>query len=124
PCNMIDELVGLGPRAWAPPLPIVGRGVDGAVVEKRGLQAGSKPGERLLGIGFTGKRGPTQPLEGFDFLVTLRVPLLIDSALGLLLAMFRVEEDPALRHAAVLRGHDGIAITIGQRSHGCRLPLS
>jgi hypothetical protein len=75
---MVDELVGLCSRAWSPPLPIVGRGADGAVVENRGLQAGFKTGERLLSIRCTGKCGPAQCLEGADLLVTLLVPLLID----------------------------------------------
>src|SRR5712691_3099338 len=99
---MVDEVVGLCSSAWTPPLPIVWCGADGAVVETRGLQTGHKPCERLLGIGFTGKRGAAQPREGFDFLVTLLEPLLIDRTLRLRLAMFRVEEDPALRHTAVL----------------------
>ena len=118
-----DDLVGLGPRAWSPPLPRVGRGADGAGVEKRGLQACSKTGERLLGIRLTGKRGSTQRLDGAAFLVTLLAPLRIDRALGLRLAMVRVEEDPALRAPAITRGHDRLAITIGQRGHGRRLRL-
>jgi hypothetical protein len=39
PDDMVDKMVGLGARAWAPSLAIVGRGADGAVVENRGLQA-------------------------------------------------------------------------------------
>ena len=103
---MVDDLGGLGPRAWSPPLPIVGRGADGAVVEKRGLQACLKTRERLLGIRFTGKGGAAQRLESSDFLVTLLAPLLIDRALGLRLALFRVDEDPALRDPAIARGDD------------------
>jgi hypothetical protein len=74
-------------------------------VGKRGLQGCLKTGERLLGIRFTGKGGLAQPLEGSNFLSTLLAPLRIDSALGLGLAMFRVEEDPALRYPAITRGH-------------------
>src|SRR5215813_14692324 len=107
---MVDELVGLCSRAWSPPLPIVGRGADGAIVEKRGLQACHKTCERLLGIRFTSKRGPAQRLEGLDFLVTLLAPLPINGTLGLRLAMLRVDKDPALRHIAVARAHDRIAI--------------
>jgi hypothetical protein len=79
-------------------------------VEKRGLQACPKTGERLLGICFTSKRGPAQRLEGFAFLGTLLTPLRINGTLGLRLAMFRVDKDPALRHIAVARAHDRIAI--------------
>jgi hypothetical protein len=86
-------------------------------VEKRGLQAFGKTRERLLGIGFTGKRGPAQRPEGFDFLGTLRAPLRIDGALGLRLALFRVEEDPALLDAPIARAHHMIAIALRQRSH-------
>ena len=120
---MVDELVGLSPKAWASALPIVGRRVDGTVVEKRGLQACPKTCERLLGIRGTGKRCPAQRLEGVDFLGTLLAPLLIDRALGLRLAMFRVDEDPALRYPTITRGYDRIAIALGQRGHGLRLRL-
>jgi hypothetical protein len=75
------------------------------LVEKCGLQGCLKTGERLLGIRFTGKGGSAQPLEGSNFLSTLLAPLRIDHALGLGLAMFRVEEDPALRYPAITRGH-------------------
>ena len=109
---MVDDLGGLGSRAWSPPLPIVWRGADGAVVEKRRLQAVRKTGQRLLGIRFTGKGRAAQRLEGFDFVVTLLAPLLIDGTLGLRLAMFRVDEQPALRDAAIARGHDVIAIAL------------
>src|SRR5215510_2703496 len=109
---MVDDLVGLCPWAWTPALAIVGRGADGAVVEKRGLQAFCKTRERLLGISFTGKRGPAQRPEGFDFLVTLRAPLPIDGALGLRLALFRVDQDPALLDAPIARAYHMIAITL------------
>ena len=123
PCKMIDELVGLGPRAWPPPLAIGGRGADGAVVENRGLPACPQTGERLLGIRFTGKRGAAPRLEDSDVLVTLHAPLLLDRALGRRLAMVRGEEDPALRYPALTRGHDCIALPIGPRGHGRRLRL-
>src|SRR4029453_2014027 len=98
---MVDELVGLGSRAWSPPLPIVGRGADGAGVEKGGLQAGHKTGECLLGIRFTSQRSPAQRLARFDFLVPLLAPLLVDGTLGLWLALLRIDQDPALRHVAI-----------------------
>src|SRR5207244_1543775 len=41
-----DELVGRCARAWAPPLPRVGRGAEGAVVATRGRQAGPTTCER------------------------------------------------------------------------------
>ena len=114
---MVDEVVGLGPRAWSPALAIVGRGADGAVVEKRGLQAGCKTGERLLGVRFTSERGPAQRLEGADLLVTLLAPLRIDGALGLRLALFRVEENPALLDAPIARAHHMRAIALCERRH-------
>ena len=40
--DMVDDLVGLGARAGAPPLPIMGRGADGTVREKRGLHVVGK----------------------------------------------------------------------------------
>jgi hypothetical protein len=119
---MGDTVVGLGARAWAPSLPIVGCGADGAVVEKRGLQAFGKTHERLLGIGFTGKRGPAQRPEGFPFLVTLRAPLLVNGTLGLRLARRGVDEYPALLEAAIARWHHTIAIALRERCH--RLGIS
>jgi hypothetical protein len=121
PCHRVDDLVGLGPRAWASSLPIGGWRADGPVVEKRGLPACAKTGERLLGIRFTGPGGPAQPLEGPDCLLTLLAPLPLAGALGLGLAMVRVEAHPALRSPAITRGHDRRALTIGQRGHGRRL---
>ena len=123
PCDMVDELGGLGARAWSPPLPIVWRGADGAGVEKGGLQACHKTGERLLGIRCTSKRGPAQRLESFDFLVTLRAPLLVDGALGLWLALLSIDKDPAWRHTTIARSHDRIAIALCQSGHGRWLRL-
>jgi len=100
---MGDDPVRLGPRPWSPPLPIVWRGVEGAVVEQRGLQASHKPGERLLGTRCPGKRGPAQRFESSDFLVTLLAPLLVDGALSLRLTMVRVNEAPAWRAPAITR---------------------
>ena len=77
----------------------------------------------LLGIRCTGKGRAAQPLERLDFVVTLPAPLLIDGALGLRLALFRVDKDPALRHTTVARSHDRIAIALCQSGHGCRLRL-
>jgi hypothetical protein len=123
PGDMVDHLSRLGLRAWAPPLSIVGRGADGAVVEKCGLQACHKTCERLLGICFTSKRGPAQRLKGFDFLVTLLAPLLVDSALGLGLALLGIDEDPALCHTAIRRPQAARAIPFLQRRHGSWLRL-
>jgi hypothetical protein len=117
PRNMVDELVGLCPQAWSPALSIVGRGADGTVVEKRGLQASCKTGERLLGIRCTGKRGPTQRLDGADLLGTVLAPLLIDGALGLRLALVRVEEAPALLDAPIARAYHVIALALRERRH-------
>ena len=64
--DMVDDLVRLGARAWAPPLPILGRGGDGTVSEKRGLHVVGKTRQGLSGIRFTGKGRAAQRLEGFD----------------------------------------------------------
>jgi len=119
---MVDKVVGLGARAWAPSLPIVGRGADGAVVEKRGLQAFGTTRERLLGIGFTGKRGPAQRPEGFDVLGTLRAPLLVNGTLGLRLARLGVDAYPAVLDAAIARWHHTRALALREWCH--RLGLS
>ena len=94
--DMVDDLVGLGARAWAPPLPIVGRGADGTVMEKRGLHVVGKTRQGLVGIRFTGKGRAAQRLEGFDFVGTLLEPLLVDGALGLGLARLGVDEAPSV----------------------------
>jgi hypothetical protein len=57
-CNMVDELVGLGSRAWSPPLPIVWRRAHSTVMEQCGLPAGRKTGERLLGLRCPGQCRP------------------------------------------------------------------
>ena len=111
------------PRTWSPPLPIVGPGADGAIVEKCGLQACHKTCERLLGICFTSKRGLAQCLKGFDFLLTLLAPLCIGGALSLGLALLGIDEDPALCHAAIRRPQAARAIPFLQRRHGRRLRL-
>ena len=103
-------MVGLRPKAWASALPRVRRRGDGAVVENRGLPACPKTGACWLGIRGTGTRGPAQRLEGLDCLVPLLAPLRIDRALGLRLAMCRVDEDPALRYPTIPRGSDRLAI--------------
>ena len=115
--DMVDDLVRLGARAWAPPLPIMGRGGDGTVREKRGLHVVGKTCQGLSGIRFTGKGRAAQRLEGFDFVGTLLEPLLVDSALGLRLARLGVDEHPALRDTPIARGHDVIAIALRQRRH-------
>ena len=115
--DMVDALVGLGARAWAPPLPIVGRGGDGTVREKRGLHVVGKTRQGLLGIRCTGEGGAAQRLEGFDFVGTLLAPLLVDSALGLRLARLRVDEHPTLRDTPIARWHHAVAIALRERRH-------
>jgi hypothetical protein len=122
-CDMVDHLSRLGLRAWSPPLSIVGRGADGAVVEQCGLPACHTMWERLLGICFTRKRGPAQPFKGCDFLVTLRAPLRIDGALGLGLTLLGIDAAPALCDAAIRRPPAARAIPFLQRRHGRRLRL-
>ena len=97
----VDDLVRLCARARTPALPILGRGADGAVVEKRGLHVVGKMRQGLVGIRFTGEGRAAQRLEGFDFAVTLREPLLVDGTLGLRLAQLGIEEDPAVRDAPI-----------------------
>ena len=115
--DMVDDLGGLGAGSWAPPLPIVGRGADGTVREKRGLQGVGQTRQGSVGIRFTGKGGAAQRLEGFDCVGTLLEPLLVDRALGLRLARLGIDEDPALRNATIARWHDVIAIALRERRH-------
>ena len=110
-----DQVVGLGARAWAPSLPLGGRGADGAGVEHRGLQACGKTRERLLGSGCTGKRGPAQRPEGVDFLGTLRAPLLVHGTLGWRLARLGVDASPAWLEAAIARWPHTIARALRER---------
>jgi hypothetical protein len=115
--KMVDDRVGLCPWAWASALPIEWRRVDGAVVEQGSLQICHKMCECLLGSCCTGKRGPAQRLAGFAFLVTLLASLLITRTLGLRLAMFRGDEDPAWRYPTITRGDDRIAIAPREERH-------
>src|SRR5262249_11364618 len=103
--DMVDDLVRLGARARTPPLLILGCGVDGAVVETRGLQGVGQMRQGLLGIRFTGTGRAAQRLEGFDFAVTLLEPLLVDGTLRLRLARRGIDEHPALRDATIARWH-------------------
>src|SRR5215831_12412353 len=119
---MVDQLSRLGLRAWPPPLPIAWRGADGAVVEKRGLQVVGKMLQSLVGIRFTGKARAAQRLEGFDVVLTLLTPLLVDSALGLGLARLRVDEHPTLLDTPIARGYHAIAIALREWRH--RLGIS
>jgi hypothetical protein len=123
PRHRVDALLGLRPGAGAPPLAIVGRGVDGAGVEKRGLPACPKTGERLRGLCGTSNRGPAQRLAGLDFLGTLLTPRRINGTRGLRLALFRGDQAPAWRHLAGARAHDRLAIACSPRGHGRRLCL-
>jgi len=123
PAQRGDDLGGLGPRTWSPPLPIRGREADGAVGEQRGVPAGPNTGARLPGLRGTGKGRAAQRLAGFAGVGPLRAPLRIDRALGLRLAMVRVAEPPALRAPTITRGHERSAIPIRQRGQGHRLRL-
>src|SRR5262249_32957577 len=89
--DMVDDLVRLCARARTPPLLILGCGVDGTVVEKRGLQVVCKMRQGLLGIRCTGEGRAVQRLEGFDFVVTLLAPLLVDGTLSLRLARLGID---------------------------------
>ena len=115
--DMGDDLGGLGAGPWSPPLPIVGRGADGTVREKRGLHVVGKTRQGLVGIRFTGKGGAAQRLEGFACVGTLLAPLLVDGALGLGLARLGIDEHPALRDATIARGHDVRALALRERRH-------
>jgi hypothetical protein len=121
PGTMGDNRVRRWPRPWAPPRAVGGRGADGTVVEHRGLPACRKTGERLLGLGFTGKRGPAQPLAGSAFLVTLLAPLRLDGALSLRLARLGIQESPTLGDTARGRGHHAEARALPPGGHGLRI---
>ena len=85
--EMVDHLVRLCRRARSPPLPLAWRGADGAVVEKRGLQGVGTMRQSLVGIRCTSTARAAQRLEGCDVVVALLTPLLVDSALGLVLQL-------------------------------------
>jgi hypothetical protein len=78
----------------------------------------------LLGIGFTGKRGTTQLLEGFGFCGTLLQPVPIDCMLRLGAAAFGVDQDPALGNAAIMGRAELIALSLHQREHSLRIGSS
>src|SRR6476619_8369399 len=120
---MVDDLVGLGPRAWSPALAIAWWGGDGALVEEGGLQACGKTGKRLLGIRFTGTGAPTEALEGFDVVVTVLAPLLVHRALGVRRALLGIQEHPTLGDPAIGRGHDAEAIALPQGGQGLGIGL-
>jgi len=115
--DMLDALGGLGARAWAPPLPILGRGADDTVREKRGLPVVGKTRQGLVSLRFTGKGRAAPRLEGLDCAVTLLAPLLVDGALGRRLARLGIDEDPAWRDATIVRWHDVRAIALRERRH-------
>jgi hypothetical protein len=121
--DRVDALGGLGARAGAPPLPILGRGADGTVREQCGLHVVGQTRQGLSGIRFTGKGRATQCLEGFDFVGTLLAPRLVDRALGLRLARRGIDEHPALRDTALARRHDVRAIAFRERCHGLGIGL-
>jgi hypothetical protein len=74
-----------------------------------------------LGIRCTGKGRAAQRLEGFDVVVALLTPLLVDGALGLGLARLGLDADPAWCHAAIRRPPAARAIPLLQRQPGRRL---
>jgi hypothetical protein len=121
--HMGADLVGLGARAWAPPLPLMGRGGDGPVSEQRGLQGVGKTRQGLSGVRFPGTGRAAQRLEGLDCVGTLLEPLLVDSALGWRLARRGRDEDPAWRDAPIARWHHVRALALRERRHGLRSGL-
>jgi hypothetical protein len=58
-----------------------------------------------------------------DCVLTLLAPPLVDGALGLRLALLRIDEDPALRAAAIRRQHAARALPLLQRRHALRMRL-
>jgi len=120
PGNMGDHVVGLGVLAWAPPLAIARRGAEGALVQEGRLQTVRKACQRLPRIGFAGKGGATQFLQGFDFLVTVLAQVRIDTAFGLRLAGLRGDEEPPLLAPTRGRRQGVIPRALRQSAHGLR----
>ena len=120
---MGDALVGLGARAWAPPLPIMGRGGEGTVSETRGLPGVGKTRQGLSGVRFPGQGRAAPRLAGFACVGTRLAPLRVDSARGLRLARRGIEEDPAWRDAPLARWHHVRARARRERRHGLRSGL-
>jgi len=118
--NRGDALGRRGARAWTPPLPLRGGGAAGAVVETRGRPVVGTRRQGLVGLCGTGTGGAAQPLERLDCAVTRPAPLRSDGALGLGWAMCRVQKAPAVRHTAVSRGLDCLAIALCPRGPALR----
>ena len=92
----VADLLGLGFRPWAPPLPIRGYGVDRTVMEKRGLHVMGKTCQGLWGSRCTDKGRAAERREGCAGLRPALPPRLVDRALGLRLPRCGGEEPPAL----------------------------
>jgi hypothetical protein len=120
---MGEEWGGRGSRTWSSSFSIVGRGADGALGKTRGLQAGHKTCERLLGLRFTRQRGAAQRLEGFACLGTGLAPLLVHRALGVRLTLLGIHAPPAVGDPARGRGHHAGTRALRQGGHGRRVGL-
>ena len=81
-----DARVRPGARAGTPPLPLLGCGADGAVVETRGRPGVGTLRQGLLGLRCTGEGRAAQRLAGFACAVPLLAPRRVDGTLGLRLA--------------------------------------
>jgi hypothetical protein len=119
-----DDRVRLGARAWAPPLPIMRRGVDGTVREKRGVHVVGTTCQGLSGLCVTGTGPAAQRLAGLDCVGTRLPPRLVDRALRLRLARLSVAEPPTLRDTPRARGHDVLARALRERRQRWGIGLS
>jgi hypothetical protein len=114
----------LGVLAGASAFAVAGLSASRTGGEKRGLQGLCAGYQRLRRIGGTGKARAAQVLEGFAFVLTLRQPVWVHSALCRRLARRGVEKYPALLHPTVRRGQDLLARFLHQRRPRLRLGLS
>lgn len=110
PVDLVDHLVGLWPLSGASPCAIAGQSAHRARAQRRGLQILLEGPKCLTGISVTRQGGTASWLKGFDFLVTLLAPRLVDGALRWRLAGLGVHQEPALLHATV--GRRQLVITI------------
>lgn len=123
PLHVGDHLSRWGIAPGASPFPIAGPSVHRTSGAERGLPGGLEGSKRLACLRFARQGGTASWLPGLAFLVTRLAPPLIDRALGLWLAEFGVDQEPAWWHAALEGGQLTIALGLGERCHGLRVHL-
>jgi hypothetical protein len=112
-----------GVLARAAPPAVARRRMDGACVQRGGLQSMGEGCEGVLGISGTGISGAAELLKSLGFGRALLEPVLVNNALRLGVAMFGVRQQPALGHATIGGHRPLIRIVRHQWSHCRRIGL-